>query len=289
MRAVAGIDLTLRSGELVALLGPNGAGKSTSVALMLGLRQPTAGSVQVLGGSATAAVEAGRVGAMLQTGALLPSTTVTEVVGFVRGLYPRPLPLEEILEAAGCTEFARKRVERLSGGQAQRVRFAMAIAGDPELLFLDEPTTGFDVDTRRRFWESIRGFAARGKTVLFATHYLEEADAVSDRIVVMQRGRIVADGTAQEIKRSAGGRVVRFQLADAEAARAELAALPGVTDVDITGTGVRLRSDDPDATVRAVVRADLRFCDLEVAGAQLEEAFLALVNAGEPAREVEVR
>ena len=220
---------------------------------------------------------------MLQTGGLLPNTTVRELVGFVRGLYPRALPLDEVLEAAGCAEFARRRVERLSGGQVQRVRFAMAIAGDPELLFLDEPTTGFDVDTRRRFWRSIREFAARGKTVFFATHYLEEADAVADRIVVMQRGRVVADGTAAQIKARSGGRIVRFQLAGADAARARLAALPGVTTVEIEGRSVRLHSEDSDATVRAAIMADIPLHDLEVSGAQLEDAFLALIGEADAA------
>jgi ABC-2 type transport system ATP-binding protein len=280
VRALDGVDLTLGTGEMVALLGPNGAGKSTSVSLMLGVRQATSGEVRVLGGSAEAAVAGGRVGAMLQTGSLLPSTTVSELIGFVRGLYPAALPMAEVLEAAGCSEFARQRVDRLSGGQAQRVRFGMAIAGDPELLFLDEPTTGFDVDTRRRFWRSIRAFADRGKTVLFATHYLEEADAVADRIVVIQHGRVVADGTAAEIKARAGGRQVRFHLVGAEALREQLGALPGVNGVDVAGPAVRLNCTDSDATLRALVQAELRFEGLEVGGAGLEDAFLALVGGG---------
>ncbi len=282
-RAIDGMDLTLVSGELMALLGPNGAGKSTAVSLMLGLRQPTAGTVHVLGGSAAAAVAAGRVGAMLQSGGLPPNSRVAELVGFVRNLYPDPLPLGEVLETAGCTEFAERHVERLSGGQAQRVRFALAIAGDPELLFLDEPTTGFDVDTRRRFWHSIRGLAARGRTIVFATHYLEEADAVADRIVVLQRGRVVADGTAAAIKARTGGRDVRFRLVGAQ--HAQLTGLPGVTGVDIDGEHVRLRTVDSDATVRAAIRADLPLRDLEIGGAGIEEAFLALVNENVPSRE----
>ena len=210
LRALDGIDLRVHSGEVVALLGPNGAGKSTSVGLMLGLRRPTSGAVRVFGGDPEAAVRAGRVGAMLQTSGLPPGVRVREMVEFIRGLYPRPRPLAEVLQAAACETFADQRVERLSGGQQQRVRFAMAIAGDPELLFLDEPTTGFDVDTRRRFWQSMRTYAADGRTVLFATHYLEEADGAADRIVVMQHGRIVADGTAAAIKAGTGTRTVRF-------------------------------------------------------------------------------
>jgi len=286
-RAVDGIDLTLRAGEMVALLGPNGAGKSTSVSLMLGLRQPSTGTVRVFGGPAETAVKAGRVGAMLQTGGLVPNVRVVELVDFVRGLYPKPRPLDEVLEAAGCAEFARRQVERLSGGQAQRVRFAMAIAGDPELLFLDEPTTGFDVDTRRRFWKAIREFAAGGRTVVFATHYIEEADAVADRIVVLQHGRVVADGTAAAIKAHTGGRIVRFVLPRAD--RVHLAGLPGVTGVEVEGERVRLRTADSDATVRAAIKADLPLHDLEIGGADLEEAFLALVHADAAPREAGVR
>ena len=274
--ALAGIDLSLGVGEMVALLGPNGAGKSTAVSLMLGLRRPSAGTVRVLDGDAEAAVRAGRVGAMLQTGGLPPSVRAAELVDFVCRLYPHSRPLAELLQTAGCTEFARVPVERLSGGQAQRLRFAMAIAGDPELLFLDEPTTGFDVDARRHFWGCIRGFAARGRTVLFATHYLEEADAVADRIVVVQHGRVVADGSAASIKAGAGGRMVRFAWPGAD--RSALAALPGVTEIEIEGPRVRLRSSDSDATIRAAILAGLPIAGIEIGGADLEEAFLALVG-----------
>ncbi len=211
IRALDGVDLRIRAGEMVALLGPNGAGKSTSVSLMLGLRQPTSGSVRIFGADPDLAVRQGRVGAMLQTAGLPPGITAAEMVAFVCSLYPRARPVSEVLETAGCTEFAGRRTERLSGGQMQRVRFAMAICGDPQLLFLDEPTTGFDVDTRRRFWHTIREYAAGGRTVLFATHYLEEADAAADRIVVLQKGHIVADGSGAALKGRAGGRTVRFR------------------------------------------------------------------------------
>lgn len=277
MTALAGVDLSIRTGETVALLGPNGAGKSTAVGLMLGLREPTAGTVRILGGPATAAVRQGRVAAMLQTASLLPGVSVAELVGFIRALYPHPLPAAHALEVAGCTAFAHQPVERLSGGQAQRARFAMAIAGDPELLFLDEPTTGFDVDARRHFWQGIRAFAASGRTVLFATHYLEEADAVADRIIVLQRGRVLADGSAAAIKASAGGRVVRFQAAGID--RSSCERLAGVSQVEIDGDRVRLRTADPDATVAAAYAAGIPVRGLEIGGADLEEAFLALVNA----------
>jgi len=231
-------------------------------------------------------VQAGRVGAMLQSGGLPPGLRAAELIDFVRRLYPRPRPLQALLVAAACDEFAQQLVERLSGGQAQRVRFALSIAGDPELLFLDEPTTGFDVDTRRRFGRTIRESAGAGRTVLFATHYLEEADAVADRIVVVQRGHIVADGTGAALKARAGGRTVRFSAVGAD--RAALEALPGCTSAEVEGERVTLRTADPDATVRALYAANVPVRDLEIGGADLEEAFLALVGEG-GAGEAQVR
>ena len=281
--AVDGITLTVHVGEMVALLGPNGAGKTTCVAMMLGLRQPSSGTVRVFGGDAAAAVHAGRVAAMLQSGGLPPGLRVIELVDFVRRLYPRPLTLNDALKTAGCEGFAGSRLERLSGGQQQRVRFALAIAGSPELLFLDEPTTGFDVDTRRLFWQSVRSLATRGSTVLFATHYLDEADAAADRIIVLQRGAVVADGTAGEIKARVGGRSLRFTWQGA--GRDALMRLEGVTQADLQGDTVRLRTSDTDATVRALVHGSIPFRDLEIGGADLEEAFLSLVHAHATAEE----
>ncbi|HEX5450826.1 MAG TPA: ABC transporter ATP-binding protein [Candidatus Limnocylindrales bacterium] len=279
--ALADLDLELRPGSTVALLGPNGAGKSTAIGLMLGLLRPDEGEVRVFGASASTAVLAGRVGGMLQESGLPVGVTVAELIDFVRRLYPHPLPRDEVLSRAGLTGLAARRVERLSGGETQRVRFALAIAGDPELVFLDEPTVAMDVETRRAFWRDIRRFAAEGRTVLFATHYLDEADQVADRIVVLDHGRSVADGPPTSIKAMASGRRVRFTLPGADAAR--LRALPGVTDVAIHGDGVTLRSADTDATVRACFRADLPFRDLEVTGLDLEAAFLHLTGGSEDA------
>ena len=287
VRALDGVDLRIASGEVVALLGPNGAGKSTAVSLMLGLRAPTTGTVRVLGGDPAAAARAGRVAAMLQTGGLPPGVTTAQLVGFVRALYPRARPLTEVLEQAGCAEFAAQRVERLSGGQQQRVRFAMAISGDPEVLFLDEPTTGFDVETRRRFWREVREHAAGGRTVVFATHYLEEADAAADRILVVQKGRVIADGTGASIKQRSGGRRVTFRASGVD--HAVLAALPGVAAMTIEGDRVRLTTTDSDATVRAAILRGLPVSDLEIGGADLEEAFLALVNGPEDAGGADAR
>jgi ABC-2 type transport system ATP-binding protein len=276
--ALDGVDFAIARGETVALLGPNGAGKSTTIGLLLGLERPDSGRIDVLGGTPERAVAAGRVAAMLQEGGLPAGATVAELIDFVRQLYPRPLPLGEVLELAGLTELARRRSERLSGGQAQRVRFALAIAGDPELAFLDEPTTGMDVEARHAFWDRMRAFAAQGRTVLFATHYLEEADAVADRVLVLQRGHLIADGPVTAIKARSNRRTVRCTLPDADA-RA-LGRLPGVTEVSRHGDSVRLATSDADATVRALFASGLEVRDLEVSGGGLEEAFLALTGSG---------
>ena len=212
VRAVDELQLTIGAGQAVALLGPNGAGKSTSLSVLLGLTRPDSGTVQVFGGSPDEAVAGGLVGAMLQDGALVAGLTVSEVVDFVRRLYPDPMPLGEVLRIADLTDLAGRRADRLSGGQSQRVRFALAIAGAPRLLVLDEPTAAMDVESRRAFWASMRAYAAGGRTILFATHHLEEADENADRIIVIAGGRLVADGTAAEIKGMTGGRTVRFTL-----------------------------------------------------------------------------
>jgi ABC-2 type transport system ATP-binding protein len=279
--ALDGAGLRLRRGETVALLGPNGAGKSTTVGILLGLLRPDAGRVQVFGGSPHEATAAGRVGAMLQQGDLLDGVTVTELVELVRDLYPAPRPLAETLELAGLAELAGRRVERLSGGQAQRVRYALAIAGAPELLFLDEPTAGMDVQARRAFWRGVRGLADRGVTVLFATHYLEEADEYADRIVVLVGGKVVADGPAAQIKSGVASRHVRATIPAGNDGL--LRDLPGVRDLQRHGDSVLLESADADATVRALFASGLPVRDLEVAGAALEDAFLAL--AANPAEE----
>lgn len=275
VRAVAGIDLDVARGETVALLGRNGAGKSTAISLLLGLNEPDGGSVALFGGRPEESVRAGRVGAMLQDTRPVSRVTVRELVSFVAGRYPAPLPVTETLRLAGVEELAGRRVDRLSGGQAQRVRFALALAGDPALIVLDEPTAALDVEARHAFWESMRAYALRGHTVLFSTHYLEEADAHADRIVVLDRGRIVADGTGEELRRSAGGGLVAFDLAGRGSEG--LALLPGVVAVEVRGDRARLRTDDPDATVIALAALGA-IRGLEVAPASLDDAFLALTS-----------
>ncbi|MFE7514341.1 ABC transporter ATP-binding protein [Streptomyces sp. NPDC057540] len=281
VRAVDGIDLTIRRGETVALLGRNGAGKSTTIGLLLGLDEPDGGEVRLFGDTPVRAVAAGRTGAMLQDGRPVPRVTVRELVAFVARTYPKPLPVAEALALAGLTDLAGRRVDRLSGGQVQRVRFAVALAGNPELIVLDEPTAALDVEAREVFWDSMRGYARRGNTVLFSTHYLEEADAHADRIVVVESGRVLADGTAEELKRAAGGSLVAFDLAGGSSEG--LDRLPGVTSFEIRGGRARLHTDDSDATVRALAARDA-IRGLEVAPVSLNDAFLALTAQAPAAR-----
>lgn len=273
VRAVDGIDLEIGRGETVALLGRNGAGKSTTISLLLGLDDPDSGTVRLLGRSPEEAVRAGLVGAMLQDGRPIPRVTVRELVRFVASTYPHPMPVGDALALAGVTEYADRRVDKLSGGQTQRVRFAVALAGDPELVVLDEPTAALDVEARRAFWRSLRSFAGRGNTVLFSTHYLEEADENADRIVVIDRGRIVADGSGDRIRRAAGGSLVSLDLAGAPSDGLEL--LPGVIGVEVRGDRALLRTDDSDATVVELARIGA-VRGLSVSRATLEDAFLAL-------------
>ena len=288
VRAVDGISLTVAPGEVVALLGPNGAGKSTTVDMILGLTRPDRGSVRLFGQDPSEAVVAGVVGAMLQTGALLPDVTVGQLVSTIAGLQRRPADPAAALRRAGITDLARRSTNRLSGGQVQRVRYAMAIVADPDVLLLDEPTVAMDVTTRRSFWARMRDYTAAGKTVVFATHYLAEADAYADRVVLMRAGRIVADGTAAEIKNSVSGRIVSFAGASGASGGSggsggeHLDELPGVTAVERRGDRVLLRSADSDTTLRAVLAEIPGAHDLEVTGVDLEDAFLALTGTTDP-------
>lgn len=274
-RAVDGIDLDIEPGETVALLGPNGAGKSTTIAMLLGLLAPDGGTVEVGAMPPRRAVATGHLGAMLQESGMMPGVRVGELLQFVRSLYPRPLSLADLVDAAGLEGLLHRRADRLSGGQAQRVRFAMAIAGDPSVVVLDEPTSAMDVEARRAFWERMRRLAAAGRTILFATHYLEEADAAADRIVVIARGRQIADGTAASLKATLGKRRVRLTL---EGGEADLDRLDGVRQVERYGGRITLYTDDSDATVRSLVQRQVRWRDLEVQSPDLEQAFLALVG-----------
>jgi ABC-2 type transport system ATP-binding protein len=279
IRAVRGVDVRIGAGETVALLGPNGAGKSTTIDMLLGLLAPDAGTVSVFGRSPAEAVANGAVGGMLQTGQLIRDLSVGELVAMMASLYPSPLDVDEALELSGVREIAAQRTQKLSGGQTQRVRLAVALVSDPQLLVLDEPTVALDVEGRRAFWTTMRAFAARGKTIVFATHYLEEADAYADRAVLMAHGEIVADGPTTEIRAMVGTRTIRATLAGVEVAA--LQALPGVGSAERRGEAVVLHCADSDAAIRALLAAHPDARDIEIAAAGLEQAFLALTGDGE--------
>ncbi|GAB3594015.1 ABC transporter ATP-binding protein [Angustibacter peucedani] len=279
VQAVRGIDLEIQRGEVVAFLGPNGAGKTTTIDMVLGLARPTSGTVEVLGGSPQQAVARGEIAAVMQTGGLLKDLTVRETVQMMAALFSYSRPVDEVLARAGIAEIADRRVGKCSGGQQQRLRFALALVPDPELLVLDEPTTGMDVEGRREFWAAIRADAARGRTVVFATHYLDEADAYADRIVLVSRGKVVADGSAAQIKNLASGRTVSATLPDVP--EVELAALPGVERVERRGDRVLLRSADSDTVARHLLTATAAR-DVEITSSGLEDAFLALTGDTTP-------
>ena len=279
--AVNGVDLTLRSGEVVALLGPNGAGKTTTIDMILGLSRPTGGAARVFGMSPRQAVDRGLVAAVMQTAGLLPDITVRETVQLTASLFSHRTDAEEAMRRAGVTDFASRIVKKCSGGQQQRLRFAMALVSDPALLILDEPTTGMDVEGRRSFWEAIHADAERGRTIVFATHYLEEADAFADRIVLMRHGRIIADGTAAEIRASVSGRSLRATLTctpeQLHSALTDLQARGRIHDVEILGSTLTLSSTDTDA-VAALLLGDHLAKDLEITSRGLEDAFMALTS-----------
>lgn len=272
--AVRGVSLDIAAGETVALLGPNGAGKSTTIDMVLGLLPPDQGDVSVFGMSPRQAIQAGAIGAMLQSGAVLRDLTVRELIAMMASLYRDPLPIDEVMALGNIADIAGRKTDKLSGGQTQRVRFAVALVSNPDLIVLDEPTVAMDVEARHAFWATMRGFTERGKTVIFATHYLEEADDYADRVVLMARGEIVADGTASEIKASVGGRTIRVTLDGADTGT--LQTLPGVRSVTTRGATVSLACSDSDRALRALLdtRPDAR--DIEISAAGLEEAFLKL-------------
>jgi ABC-2 type transport system ATP-binding protein len=275
VEAVRGIDLELQPGEIVAFLGPNGAGKTTTIDIVLGLSRPTTGEVSVLGLEPRQAIARGLVSAVMQTGGLIKDLTVRETVEYTASLFADTRPVDEVIANAGITGLADRKVAKCSGGEQQRLRFAMALLSDPALLLLDEPTTGMDVEGRRTFWSAIRRDAAQGRTVLFATHYLEEADQYADRIVLISRGRIVADGTGSELRALAAGRSVRATLPGADTDR--LAAIGGVEGVEVRGETVLVHAKDSDAVARYLLtETDAR--DLEITSKGLEDAFLSLTH-----------
>ena len=279
VRAVDGVDLTIRPGEVVAILGPNGAGKTTTLDMVLGLTDPSAGTITSFGRAPRRAVHEGRVSAVLQTGGLLRDLTARETVRMIASTFPEPRPVDEVIERSGLTGKADRLVAKLSGGEQQRLRFALALLPDPDLLILDEPTAGMDVRARREFWRTMHEDAADGRTVVFATHYLEEADNFADRIVLMTGGRVVADGTTEQIRSRASGRTVSADVrrGDVGAVADQLRALPGTSSVTVAGERVTVVGEDSDALARLLL-TDLGGSNLEVTTASLDAAFLAITG-----------
>ncbi len=277
VQAVKGVDIRIAPGEIVAILGPNGAGKTTTIDMILGLSAPTAGQVSVFGMRPRDAIAHGLVSAVMQTGGLLRDLTVGETVQYTASLFAQSEPPGEVLARAGITQIADRRVGKCSGGEQQRLRFAMALVSDPELLVLDEPTTGMDVEGRRSFWSAIRKDAEKGRTVLFATHYLEEADVYADRIILLRHGEKVADGTSSQIKAMAAGRTVRATLPGAT--EAGLRVIPGADSVEVRGDSVLIHSGDSDAVARYLL-TQTTAKDLEIVARGIEDAFLALTGDG---------
>ncbi|WP_380157216.1 ABC transporter ATP-binding protein [Kineococcus sp. R86509] len=273
--AVDGLDLGVRPGEVVAFLGPNGAGKTSTIDVLLGLSQPSTGTASVYGVPPREAVARGWVSAVMQSGGLLKDLSVRETVEVTASLFARTQPVDVVLQRAGISDIADRRVGRCSGGEQQRLRFAMALLPDPRLLVLDEPTTGMDVEGRRAFWGAIRDDARRGRTVLFATHYLEEADTYADRIVLVAHGRIVADGTPSQIKALSAGRTVRATWPGVRLH--DLAEMPGVEDLQVNGDQVLVQATDSDAVARFLLTRTPA-TDLEVTARGLEDAFVSLTS-----------
>jgi ABC-2 type transport system ATP-binding protein len=289
VRALDNLSLDLRRGEIVALLGPNGAGKSTAVKLMMGLSSPTSGSVSIFAADPRHTAARLRTGVMLQIGKAPEMLRVREHIQLFRGYYPNPMPYEQIVKAAGLTGIENQFFGELSGGQKQRTLFAIALAGDPDLIFLDEPTVGLDIEARRGMWTQIRSLAARGKTVLLTTHYLEEADALAHRIIVINKGKLVCAGTPAEVKSmganslspnstaATNGALKIIRCATTLTAQ-HLLAMPGVTHVESANTLTVITTAQPEATLREMLALDQNLHSLEVQSPLLEDAFLALTK-----------
>jgi ABC-2 type transport system ATP-binding protein len=275
IRALRNVSLDVEAGEVVAVLGPNGAGKTTAVKLLLGLAGANAGSVSVFGGDPRNPHNRLRTGAMLQVARVPETLRVREHIDLFSSYYPKPLPIAETLAAAGLKDIEKRKFGELSGGQKQRVLFALAICGDPDLLFLDEPTVGLDVEARRILWDEIRKLVARGKTVLLTTHYLQEADALADRIVVINQGQIIAQGTPDEIKARTGGRQIRCVTS---LPIATLCSIPGVLEVHNDRNAIVLSTAVAEPVLRELLLRDPQLSGIEVTSAGLEEAFLALTQ-----------
>jgi ABC-2 type transport system ATP-binding protein len=276
VQALKGVSLDIEAGEVVAMLGPNGAGKTTSISIMLGLRKPTSGTARLFGLNPTDRRARSRTGVMLQESGVPQVLKVSETIDLFRSYYPRPMPTARVIELAGLEEKAQSQNKDLSGGQRQRLYFALAICGDPDLIFLDEPTVGLDVESRRAFIQSIKGFIETGKTIVLTTHYLEEADELAKRVVVIDHGKIIADASPEEIKSKVVGKKLSFT-STRPVTQTELDGLP-ITASEVKNQRYVLVTGEPEAVLRELFRRGVDIDDLEVTGAGLEEAFLALTG-----------
>ncbi|TCP69251.1 ABC-2 type transport system ATP-binding protein [Baia soyae] len=278
-KAVDYISFTIGKGEIVSILGPNGAGKTTTISMMLGLKKPTSGSIQILGGFPSDRKVKQEIGAMLQEVSVMDTVKVSELIQLFRSYYDKSLPYEYLLKLSGLEKDAEVMATSLSGGQKRRLGFALAMAGDPSVLFLDEPTVGMDVTSRSEFWEMIRSLKDAGKTIILTTHYLEEADRLSDRIIMMNHGKIVADGTPEEIKSHLTVKYVTVT-ADASLELDTLRTFPGVTEVERDGERIKLYGDDTDAILIHLVRQNIAVRDFDIHKGNLDEAFSNLMKEG---------
>jgi ABC-2 type transport system ATP-binding protein len=275
VEALKGVTIRIELGEVVAMLGPNGAGKTTSISLLLGLRKPTSGKASLFGLDPTNLQSRSRVGVMLQESGVPDMLKVREIVDLFRSYYPQPMARDAAIAIAGLEEKANALVKELSGGQKQRLYFALAVCGDPDVLFLDEPTVGMDVEGRRSFIERIAGFARSGRTVVLTTHYLEEADQLAERVIVIDRGLVIADAPPAEIKSRVAGKRMRFTAPALK--EKDLEGLP-VTAITINDHSVQLLTNQPESVLRELFRRGVEISDLEVAGADLEDAFIAITS-----------
>ncbi|REE78758.1 ABC-2 type transport system ATP-binding protein [Paenibacillus taihuensis] len=275
-KAVDDLTLTIAEGTVVALLGPNGAGKTTTVSMILGMNKPTKGTIKLLGDDPREQRVRDRIGAMLQDVSVIDGLKVAETIQLFRSYYQKPLALDYLLKVSNLEAERDKLATALSGGQQRRLGFALALAGDPEVIFLDEPTVGMDVTSRQLFWDTVRAMAGRGRTIVLTTHYLDEADSVADRIVVINNGRIIADGTPSEIKAETTGRVISF-IAGSSVTTEALLQLPGITNVEWSGRRVKLSSGDTDSLIKLLIEKRVEMRDIEIQSGGLEDAFQALV------------
>ncbi|AZN39393.1 ABC transporter ATP-binding protein [Paenibacillus albus] len=276
-KAVDELTLTIAEGTVVALLGPNGAGKTTTVSMILGMHQPTKGTVKLLGDDPRKQHVRDRIGAMLQDVSVIDGLKVGETIELFRSYYEKPLALDYLLKVSNLEAERNKLATALSGGQQRRLGFALALAGDPEVIFLDEPTVGMDVTSRQLFWDTVRAMAGRGRTIVLTTHYLDEADSVADRIVVINNGRIIADGTPSEIKAETTGRVISF-IAGPSVTTESLQELPDITSIEWSGRRVKLSSGNTDKLITLLVEKRFEMRDIEIQSGGLEDAFQALVQ-----------